>query len=54
MILGPGEELCPTVQVFTYKSSMVETENPSADLFSNTVDFQGINPTIASDQGNPR
>lgn len=53
MFLGPGEELCPLVQVFAYKSSMDETENPSVDLFSNTVDFQEISPTIASDQGNP-
>lgn len=53
MFLGPVEELCPLVQVFTYKSSMDETENPSVDLFSNTVDFQEISPTIASDQGNP-
>lgn len=53
VLLGPGEELCPLVQVFTYKSSMDETETPSVDLFSNTVDFQEINPTIAFDQGNP-
>lgn len=50
-LLGPGEELCSVVQALIHKSSVVEAEHPSADLFQTQETSGKSSPLPHLDRG---